>query len=367
MCVSEYVTRLAKRSTAGPVSLGFVLLFGQAVGYAQTPEALPFSKSYLVTGNYVVGSVDLAPQSGANGFITGTIPMSGVPANADILAAFLYWETISTQNDQVNGVRFRDQAVTAVSSRSKLLDGNTAQCWSSGGGSGASYMMTMFRADVLRLLPAEYEDGRPTGRRLVNGLHTVTLPEAGTGNQVPSSAGATLVVVYRDPDPTAQLTSVVIYDGIAVQAPGETTSRTIRGFYQSADSPAAKITHIVGSGAPNYTDRLWVNDNLIGQDVFWASASPSSDRAWSSPTVELTEQMLGTDPGYGYGEEVTTRVDHGSSSPYDCLAWAAIVMSTTVQDTDGDGLQDNLETGAVTTHPSGQDLPNLRGMVSSNR
>ena len=35
----------------------------------------------------------------------------------------------------------------------------------------------------------------------------------------------------------------------------------------------------------------------------------------------------------GYGEQVTTTVSHGKTSPYDCLAWAAIIFSTTVQDT----------------------------------
>ena len=61
-----------------------------------------YAKSYTVTGDYAVGGVDLLPDSMSSGFLTGTIPMSGVPANADILAAFLYWETISTNPAQVD-------------------------------------------------------------------------------------------------------------------------------------------------------------------------------------------------------------------------------------------------------------------------
>ena len=97
--------------------------------------------------------------------------------------------------------------------------------------------MTMFRADVLRLLPLQLgADGQPNGRRLVNdadllangfALNTVTLPE-GSGNQVPSSAGATLLVVYRDA--TQPLTKISLYDGICVQEPGATMNQTIRGF-----------------------------------------------------------------------------------------------------------------------------------------
>jgi len=135
-------------------SLGFVVLFAQLAGQAQAQDALPFSKSYLVTGNYVVGSVDLAPGSAVNGFITGTIPMNGVPDNADILAAFLYWETISTQIAQVNGAKFRGFPVTGVKAASNQLTPETASCFSSGGGSGAAYTMTMFRADVL-YVPAQ--------------------------------------------------------------------------------------------------------------------------------------------------------------------------------------------------------------------
>ena len=68
---------------------------------------------------------------------------------------------------------------------------NYAACHSSGGGSGAAYQMTMFRADVHGLLPRQLDaDGNPTGKRLVNDadlvnnaelLHTVSLPEPATG------------------------------------------------------------------------------------------------------------------------------------------------------------------------------------------
>src|SRR5437773_6928581 len=73
-----------------PAALLFVvviLLLAQPPGHAQAPagDALPYAMSFAITGNYVVGSVDLKPQSVANGFITGTIHINGVPANADVL------------------------------------------------------------------------------------------------------------------------------------------------------------------------------------------------------------------------------------------------------------------------------------------
>src|SRR5438270_12043935 len=86
--------------------LAFVLSFlfqrADLQGQAST-DALPYAKSYLLTGNYVVGGVDLQPdpKAPAGSFVIGKIPISGVPANADILAAFLYFETFSTQGAHV--------------------------------------------------------------------------------------------------------------------------------------------------------------------------------------------------------------------------------------------------------------------------
>ena len=57
---------------------------------ARAQDGLKYSQSYLVTGDYQVAGVDLLPQSGSGGLVTGTIEMSGVPANADIIAAYLY-------------------------------------------------------------------------------------------------------------------------------------------------------------------------------------------------------------------------------------------------------------------------------------
>ena len=112
--------------------------------------------------------------------------------------------------------------------------------------------MHMMRADVRRLLPRQFDaNGNPTGRRLVNDtdllnnrnlqnnpypLHTVTLPESGTGNRS-QSAGASLVVVYRDP--AEPLRKIVVYDGIAVipGIPGATMTPQPSGGSTARPSP----------------------------------------------------------------------------------------------------------------------------------
>lgn len=178
--------------TAARVWLAIVLLLIPRAAMAQGANPLPFAESYTVTGNYVVSGVDLQPQSKGNGFVTGTIPVSGVPANADILAAFLYWETIAPTTALTHGAQFRGQPVKVWKASTKRLDSNTARCWTGG---GSPQFVTMFRADVLRLLPMQRdENGNATGRRLVSdadlrkqghALNTVTLPEVGTGNRIP--------------------------------------------------------------------------------------------------------------------------------------------------------------------------------------
>ena len=134
------------RPAAGICALVAVSVLTRPTGQAQVANALPFSKSYTITGNYVVGGVDLKPSSKGKGFITGTIPMSEVPANADIVAAFLYWETIWSDKAQVDGARFRGLPIVAVKASSTILDKPSAQC--AGGGGNSTKTLTMYKVDA---------------------------------------------------------------------------------------------------------------------------------------------------------------------------------------------------------------------------
>jgi hypothetical protein len=109
---------------------------------------------------------------------------------------------------------------------------------------------------VLRFLPAD-----ASGNLVVNGAHSVEIPDSG-GNTVPTALGASLVVVYRDP--SLPLNAIVIYDGgYTMDNSTGSMTQTIRGFYQ-ADAPSAKsspkLTHIVGSGQANKSERLLLPD-----------------------------------------------------------------------------------------------------------
>ena len=380
--------RLRRRWYAALFALGLAVVFSQAPGQAQVPlpgDALPYTNSYLVTGGYVDGVADLQQTSGGGGFVSAPINISGVPDQADVLAAWLYWETIVQNPSDLAGVQFRGQPIdvndaTIVKKNFQTLTGPFASCWASQGGNPKPvFTMFQMRADVRKLLPLQLDaQGSSTGKRLANGAHTVRLLEAGTGNHIPQSAGASLIVVYRDTRPAnvrEPLRKIVMYDGISVlpDTAGATMTQTIRGIYKSESADAtkkfSKITHVGGSGQPNSGDRMFLlngsTNTLIASDPFMGTSS-ASDRSYTSKTINVTSLMPGTiDPTYG--EQVTTTVNHVSGNPYDCLAWGAVIFETTEADVDQDGLPDGLENAVGgLTGPDGNPVPDLNGMGANS-
>ena len=170
----------------------------------------------------------------------------------------------------------------------------------------------------------------------------MTLPE-GTGNQVPSGAGATSVRrVSRS---------------VAAADENLALRRHLRpgaGRDDEPDDPRV-LPVVCDQGRPDDADRRQrraeqhrssssSTNSLIATDAFAGGNSLQSDRGWSNPTYDVTLADAGrrcATPATANRSrpESTTR----KTSPYDCLAWAAIVFSTRVQDADGDGLPDKLE------------------------
>ena len=61
-------------------------------------DALKFFQNYFVTGDYAVGGIALRGK-GVNGIARAAIPFTGVPADADVLAAFVYFQMVVTNTD----------------------------------------------------------------------------------------------------------------------------------------------------------------------------------------------------------------------------------------------------------------------------
>ena len=76
---STLPVRNGRRSVTGTLAtIALALLITQMVGRAATvPSQLHYSRGFLVTGNYVVGGVDLTETANpiVNGVSTGTIQM----------------------------------------------------------------------------------------------------------------------------------------------------------------------------------------------------------------------------------------------------------------------------------------------------
>src|SRR5262245_39178768 len=138
------------RGRAALFAVGLATLLAQMTGRAeQATDPLTYSSGFLVTGNYAVGGVDFNNSANVpvGGFATGTINISQcsttvttncVPAGSDILAAYLYWETIhlTSLTSPEAGVTFDNQNVVntnvaPLKSNFKNL-GTGASCYSSG-------------------------------------------------------------------------------------------------------------------------------------------------------------------------------------------------------------------------------------------
>jgi VCBS repeat-containing protein len=320
---------------------------------------LSFFKNYFVTGDYVVGGASLW-RKGVNGIATATIPVSGVPATADVLAAFLYVQTAEkTQWSGIDHARFNGADLgTGSASLAKALNWESATppCWSVAWPGGRR--LVTYRADVLRFLPVD-----TNGKFAVNRAHSIQVPDWGStyGDDDETSTekatwngaraiGASLVIVYRDS--SKPLNAIVIYDGGFTKSALGTMNQPIAGFYQASSvAPVAKMTHIVGDGRPFLSETLSLDGQTIAVNPFASTNGPK----WDTPTFSLNGKLAGD------AASATVRVEPQGWLP-DCLSWSAIVFSTTVQDTDNDGLLDVWETHSGLVDPNGQPLPNLSAM-----
>jgi len=303
-------------------------------------DQLKLFKNYFVTGDYVVGGVGLRGL-GVNGVATGTINIpdttqpnsSRVPDGADIVAAFFYWETVeSNLLGAATGQQgfFNGYAITGT----VLGNPSAPTSWSSGGCSGAaqgSKTMRAYRADVRPFLRLD-----SNGKIQANGAYQVRLADSGSGGAgVPFTLGASLVIIYGVQSPLVPLNSIVLYDGaVAPSNASPIMSQSIVGFYQAAAPPVAKITHIVGNGQPNKSESVFVNG--VNLPSLYGALPPFPgiyNGSWDSPTWSVNAAVLAND-----SSETTSVVPAATNTS--CVNWGAVIFSTTVQDTDGDGLLD---------------------------
>jgi len=387
------------RRKARMSSVGALLTLCVIVTPLATAQELTPFKNYLVTGDYVAAGVGLRGR-GVNGFATGDITIeegvgaNRIPAGAEVVAAYLYWQTITTRAAPVNpepaaaGARFDGYDLSQIAVR---LGAGTAPCWSDGGSTGASNgskVTASFRADVLRFFPRRRPatPDQPVTVQ-VAGTHTVTLPDQGNSNQLPSTLGAGLVVVYRVPGyaapdyrtPKQPSRYVVLYDGgYTLNNDQRQLALTLEGFYEaSRTAPAARMTQLVADGQANKTERVQIRSTTSPADNTVVAVNPfRADTGFEAVTFEGLPLENGA-------MKATLTVDGGGSGSFDCLSWSSVVMSTEVQDLEGDGLLDVWEARSEwatkpnrlssvyaawpLADPEGNPLPNLELMGANPR
>jgi hypothetical protein len=346
--------RLPDRTALPAIAMCLLLIAGllpSAFGQNGV-NPLNLFQNYFVTGDYVVaGWVAGAPDS--SGYAPGTISIpdtlqpsqervpATVPKGADIVAAYLYWATVESSQSSFAGQQafFNRYAITGT----VLGNPNAPTSWSAGGCSGSSNgskTMRTYRADVHPYLPLDKDPSSSTfGATVANGTIPVRLADSGSnGNKTPFALGATLVIIYRVLSPRVPLNAIVLYDGaFAPSNAGRTTSQTLAGFYEPATSPVAKITHIVANGQPNKREQVYLNNTLQPLASLYPSLPPFPGvyGSWDNPTWVLS------DLGYvNTGDVAETTLVVPSATNSGCVSWGAVILSTTVQDSDGDGLLD---------------------------
>jgi hypothetical protein len=347
------------------VTPAILIFFSLALApHAAGADALNYFQNYFVTGDAAYGSVGLRG-TGVGGKANGSITISGVPCTsgvgpsasivpctasgavpADVVAAYLYWETEETAAtpSAMNGL-FDNKAIVGT----VLGNPNNPACWSSGGTNGANGASgRVYRADVLAAMPPDN-----TGHRATNSTHQIQLPDSGgNGNGlVFLTDGATLVLVYRIQVPgkphIAPLRAVVLYDGSYTLAKGTAAfTQTIGGFYQAGNGSggaAATMTPIAGNGQSGFVETVSAtpNNGTIQNFNNPFTGSAGSVGRWDSPTLPIN---LPQDASSYYAT-----VTSGSNQV--CLTFAALVTSTVVTDPDYDGLLTAWETKGLHLNP----------------
>jgi hypothetical protein len=352
---------------------------------APATPPLNFGNNFFVTGDYVVAGAygvntnfttingasyavgtinvpDKDPSTGKpNPGITGT---TSVPPGAQIVAALLYWQTVeksgvtpggpgSGQNGYFRPLLYSGSggppapgyAISGVN-----VSGSTSVPWSAGGCGGGSTgkVLRTYRADVGGALPVD-----ASGNSIANTSFEVRLPSV--GNSTPLTLGATLVIIYRVLSgvggPSIPLNSIVIYDGDFAQSNAQQTmSQQLQGFYDAAQNPVSRLTHIVGSGQSNKLQTVYLSSGpnpLIALPSLYANANlppfPGYYGSWDNPTWTFTNAST-TNPGVLEGDSYVTTQVVPSASNQGCVSWGTVIVSTTVKNSDGDGILDSWKT-----------------------
>jgi hypothetical protein len=291
------------------------------------PSTTSLTPSFQITlpGDYVAAGVGLrggTPPSYGPPPATGPINITGIPSNATIVKAFLYWGMLdngletSLLQMNVNG-----NPVTGT-----LIGSGPDTCW------GRTNSFT-FRADVTPL---------------VSGNGTYTLTGFATGGNI-LQEGASLVVIYQAAG--LPLKTVILDDGnISIPTGTSTGTATFSGFTTGAPVTGT-TTFMVGDGqfqqgaqtSVSFTGSL---GTLSFPNLFAAHDGP----LWDTDTFNVSSVI-----GAGSSTDTATVSLLG-----DCVLWSAQAFSVTT----GPATTPITATAAVVqANANGDTVADLRGLA----
>ncbi len=227
---------------------------------------------------------------GLRGKGSGEIPVSSIPANAQIRRAYLYWATIG------NSGSYTSPNLAGTPVNGQLIGVSADTCW-------GAFRNYTYRADVTSLV---------TG----NGNYTISgLPgDLQTGND---TQGAGLVIVYSS---GGLFRTIIINDGaVTLDLSTNSYTDTIGPFTANQPNAQAHITYMIGDGQSQW-DSGSVNfeGHNIANNVFTGVDGPY----WGTLTFDVSGLVVEPD--------ATTTINNDNpsdpSSP-DCLLWVGTVLA----------------------------------------
>jgi hypothetical protein len=288
-------------------------------------SSLAQSFSVTLHGDYVAAGVGLrggTPPNYGPPKSTGTINISGIPAGAAVVKAFLYWGMLDNGLEASLGqLNFNGTSVIG-----SLIGSGPDTCW------GRSNSFT-FRADVTPLV-------KSNGAYSLKGV-------ANTANILPE--GASLVVIYQLA--TLPSKTIILADGnISLPRAGAGTV-TFGGF--SAVAPVSgKTTFIVGDGQEQRLGAATVGfEGTLGgitpQSLFASNDGP----LWDTDTFDISSVI-------GAGSSSASVIAAAS-----CLLWSAQAFSVT----NAPNTNPVTATAAlVQANANGDTVTNVRGLKPSD-
>ena len=288
------------------------------------PSDLDRFRNVTLAGDYTAAGVGLRGRTGAN------INISGIPDDATVESAYLYWGFLN------NGVipALGRMNVNGTPVEGTLLARGPDTCW----GRTDSFS---YRADVTTLVPG-------------NGTYSLSGVASG-GNIL--AQGASLVVLYEVPGAPSR--KIFLMDGNVVFnfAPRTSADTTLSDF-KTAEAVSAKTTFIVGDGQ-TFTETASFTGSM-GTANFSNPFQGSDGRLWDTDTFDVSDQIGGMD----MSAEVVIRVTS------DCLMWVAQAFSVNTapapSDFDDDGVRNDLDNCPTTPNPDQADS-NFNGLGDAVR